>query len=394
MQAEIRRLADAVGEDLVVDLAKGLLRHRSFRGAEGPVAEYLAGRMKELGYHEVLVQEVVSGRPNVIGIVHGSGGDAGVMLNGHLDIPEPVAGWTRDPFDPVVMDRSIYGQGVTDMKGAVASLVTAGAVVARSGIALRSDLVVAAVMHHDTIGLGTKYLLQALDVPCRHGICGEPTGLALQLANSGACQFEIAVSGRPMHVSRREEGVDAIAKALPIYQAITDEAFTHTPDSRLPFLPRVVVGQLLGGEAPGSTAATCLIRGDVRFNGSMTPTTVRRDLERLLERMVRRDPELVATVRTLATQRPYYGDPGAEVVRVVREAHTTVTGREPETTTGLPAGSFITDAADMVRAGISTVVYGPCNWRTVPDECTPVADLVTAARVYALSAALLCGSSP
>lgn len=387
---ESTAVLSSVSEDLIVDLAQGLLRHQSVRGNEGPIGEYLASRMRELGY-EVLVQEVVHDRPNVIGIVRGRGTLPGVMLNGHLDVGEPVGGWTRDPFVPAVEDGYLYGHGVTDMKGAIASMVAAGAAIIRSGAALDGDLVVAAVMHHDTIGLGTKYLLQALDVPCRHGICGEPTGLALQLANSGACQFEIEVTGKPMHVSRREEGVNAIVKALPIVQDLTDAVFTHTPDPRLPFLPRVVVGQVVGGTAPGSTAARCVIRGDVRTDGSMTPTTVRRDLEHLIQRLARRDPDLVARVRVLATQHPYLGDPDAQVAQVVRGAHVDVTGQAPRVTTGLPAGSFVTDAADMVRAGVPTVVYGPCEWKTVADERTPVAELVTAARVYALSAARLCG---
>jgi acetylornithine deacetylase/succinyl-diaminopimelate desuccinylase-like protein len=52
-------------------------------------------------------------------------------------------------------------------------------------------------------------------------------------------------------------------------------------------------------------------------------------------------------------------------------------------TTGLPSGAFITDAADMVRHGIPTVVYGPADWNTTPDEGVKIEDLVTAARVYA-----------
>jgi acetylornithine deacetylase/succinyl-diaminopimelate desuccinylase-like protein len=60
-----------------------------------------------------------------------------------------------------------------------------------------------------------------------------------------------------------------------------------------------------------------------------------------------------------------------------------VLGSPPEVTTGLPSGAFITDAADMVRFGIPTAVYGPCDWNTTPDESVPIADLVNAAKVYA-----------
>jgi acetylornithine deacetylase len=385
------QVVGAVSEELVVDVTKELLRYPSFLGDEGPVGEHLAARMKALGYHEVIVQEVVRNRYNVIGILRGSDGDSAVMLNGHLDIPPVVEGWTRNPFDPVVEDEWIYGQGVTDMKGGLAAIVAAGSAIARSGAKLKSDLVVAAVMHHDTTGLGTKYLLQAFDAPWRYGIVAEPSDLEIQLAHGGACQFEIIVGGRPAHVSSREDGVNAITKALPILQELTDETFTHEPDPHLPYLPRVVVGVVAGGMAPGITAPSCSIRGDVRINSSMTPTTVQRDLDRLVARLSQRDPELAATVRILATQRPYIVDSDEEVVRVVRNAHLKITGLEPRTTTDLPCGAGVTDTSDLMRIGIPSVFYGPTRWKMVPDERARVHDLVTAARVYMLSALQLCG---
>jgi hypothetical protein len=45
----------------------------------------------------------------------------------------------------------------------------------------------------------------------------------------------------------------------------------------------------------------------------------------------------------------------------------------------------------MIRVGIPTVVYGPCEWRMVPDARARVADLHLAAQVYAQSALAVCG---
>ena len=71
------------------------------------------------------------------------------------------------------------------------------------------------------------------------------------------------------------------------------------------------------------------------------------------------------------------------VVQSLIAAHAEVVATPPEVTTGLPSGAFITDAADMIRHGIPTVVYGPGDWNTIPDESIPIPDLVTAAEVYA-----------
>ena len=47
--------------------------------------------------------------------------------------------------------------------------------------------------------------------------------------------------------------------------------------------------------------------------------------------------------------------------RALLNAHARVTGRRPKVTSGLPSGAFITDAADMVRRGIPTAIYGPAD---------------------------------
>jgi acetylornithine deacetylase/succinyl-diaminopimelate desuccinylase-like protein len=77
----------------------------------------------------------------------------------------------------------------------------------------------------------------------------------------------------------------------------------------------------------------------------------------------------------------------ASIVQSVINAHARVTGSRPVVTSGLPSGAFITDAADMVRRGIPTAIYGPADWNTTADEGIPVAELVTAARVYAVACA-------
>lgn len=387
-----RGVLEAVTAELVVEIGTELLRHPSVLGSEGPCGLAVAEQMRKFGY-EVHVQEVVAGRYNVIGVVRGRGSGQNLLLNGHLDVPDPVPGWTRDPYSPVVESGWLYGNGVTDMKGGVASQVAAGAALIRSGVRLAGDLVVSAVMHHDVQGVGTKFLVQALDIPCQMGINGEPTDLAVQVAHGGACQFEITVRGRPAHVSRREEGIDAIRKTIDLLADLDEKRLTFRPDPKLPYLPRIAVGRIEGGTAGSVTAKSCMIRGDIRLVEGMTPTTILRDLRRLIAEARQRDPGLEAEVRTLASQRPFAVDENAPVVRIVREAHREVTGQPAVITTGLPAGSFITDSPDMVRAGISTVVYGPTEWRMVPDERASVADLVTAARVYALAALRVCGAA-
>ena len=107
-----------IDTDELVALAGGLARIPSQIPNEGTVANYLAAEMRKSGaFDEVNLQDVVAGRPNVIGVVRGSGGGPNILLNGHIDTGAPSGEWSRDPYDAYVEDGYLYGFGLTDMKG-------------------------------------------------------------------------------------------------------------------------------------------------------------------------------------------------------------------------------------------------------------------------------------
>ena len=89
---------------------------------EGAVADAIARRMQSLGL-AVTVEEVLPGRPNVVGVLDGVKPGPTLMLCGHTDTVG-VEGM-RAPFDPVVRDGRLYGRGAQDMKGGVAAMIDA-----------------------------------------------------------------------------------------------------------------------------------------------------------------------------------------------------------------------------------------------------------------------------
>lgn len=386
-----------IDEEALVNLAAGLARIPSEIPNEGRIANYLAAEMRKSGvFDAVNLQDVVPGRPNVIGIVRGSGEGPNILLNGHLDTGAPAGEWSRDPYDSIEEDGFLYGFGLTDMKGAVACLVKAAEAIARAEVQPAGDVVVSAVVHHDVCGLGTKFFLESNDRPFAMCINGEPTGLRLQLAHGGAWQFALTTYGVAEHISRREGGVDAMQKMIKLLAALDENKLTYDPSQVLEGLPRLVVGQISGGTAASRTANQCTVRGDVRIVPGMTAETLTGDFNAIIADLAADDPEFRADVRTLVYQRPFRIDPDASVVKLTGQAHHDVTGESPVTSTGLPVCSYVTDSSDIVRHGIPTVVYGPSNWRMVPDERINIAEMVTAAKVYALAAARVitgqCGS--
>jgi acetylornithine deacetylase len=386
--ADIQRaLHAAIDMDAAVELAASMVRFPSQIPNEGPLSEHLARELRRRGvFDEVILQPVFGDRANVIAVVRGSGGGRNVLLNGHLDHANVYGSWTRDPYAPAVEDGRLFGAGLLDMKAAVACQFEAAAAIARSRLERRGDVVVTATVHHDTCGLGTRFFLSAWDRPIDAAIVGEPTNLTLLMAHGGALQFEITTAGRAAHISRRDDGIDAIEHMMRVLRGLDVSRLRRDPDRPIAGLPRMVVGQISGGDAANKTAASCTIRGDVRLSDGMTQDSVIEDIRAMLEELRAEDPAFEAEVRPIVYQRPFRATPDSEAVRLVAEAHADTSGESATLTDQPPASVFVTDAADLARAGITTAVYGPGDWQLMADEHISIEDMRTAARVYALAA--------
>jgi succinyl-diaminopimelate desuccinylase len=358
-------------------------------GSEGPRARAV-GALLAHPRIEVHLDPVLPGRPNVIARVRGTrSGDApGLLLNGHIDAGFVQDGWRHDPLDAWEEDGKLYGGAVSDMLGGVAAIVEV-LLAAADGPPLPGDLVLLANMYHDSNGLGTKYALASEDGWPRYGINGEPTSNTILTRHGGCVKFEIAFTGRVAHISRSEEGVDALAAAVRVYDRIRTLDFTYQPDPELPTLPRLQVGVLQGGFAAAAVAPTAVLQGDLRTVPGMDWGTVRADLERAVAESC--PPDVTARVGCLVRQRPHVGPDSGPLMDALRAGHRLVTGADPAVNVERASQSFVTDAVDMAAAGIETLVYGPGAWHYEPNEWISVAEMADAARVYLATAAILMG---
>jgi acetylornithine deacetylase/succinyl-diaminopimelate desuccinylase-like protein len=384
----IERAIQAIPTDRVVELARAFCSIPSPGGEEGRLAEAIADTLSRPGI-DVHLEEVVAGRPNVIATVPGAGQRPPLVLNGHLDAGVHGGRWSHDPHDPWIDGGRMYAGGITDMKGAVAAMTAA--IEAAAGVELPGDLIFQAVMHHDGTGLGTKYALASEGPREGFAICGEPSSLAIHTANGGALKFEVTLSGRSAHISRQEESVDTLPAAVQVYRAINAHSFAHEPHPRLPKLPRLLIGQLIAGEAPASVADSAVIRGDIRTVPGMDRRGVRAELAAVVDAAC--PPQVRATVRILSAHQPFIGVDEGPLVDAIAAAHEAITGDAPRITSELPGQAFVTDAASLAGAGLATVVYGAGDWHYAPDEWIDITELADSARVY-LAVAMTLGTLP
>jgi acetylornithine deacetylase len=394
-----------IDERRLVDLALRLVSTPSFTGSEQAAAELMRDELEGIGLG-VQWQQVEEGRANVLGTWAGTGGGPTLMFNGHLDTSysgrepwlEGIPGFQPEGFE---QDGRIYGLGISNMKGAVASYVEAVRSLMDDGVRLRGDVMIAAVageiektQQGDAQGAeyrgyaaGSRYLVGhggAADM-C---ILGEPTENKLVLAHFGSLWLKLSVHGPFIHTAfsegRREE--NSIVRMRPVLDAVLRWLPTWEEEMSYGDVRGVAnVGSIEGGF--GWRASRTPHRTDLYLDLRVPPNVEMAEARRKALDFARGLGDVEAEV--------YVTAPGAEIdekhplVAALGAAHEEVFGSPPER----DVTRWFSDASVLTRYGIQTVNYGTSSG--LPDaelgENLSIEGLVKTAEVYARAAKVVCG---
>ena len=134
-----------------------------------------------------------------------------ILLNAHIDTVKPVKTWTRDPYEPEIIDDKLFGIGANDCGGGLVTLLQVFRIL--KGRKLPFNLIYLASAEEEVSGKdGVERvlpLLPKIDV----AIVGEPTGMQPAIAEKGLMVIDGYTKGVSGHAARNE-GVNAIYKAL------------------------------------------------------------------------------------------------------------------------------------------------------------------------------------
>ena len=122
----------------------------------------------------------------------------------HLDVVPPGAGWTRDPFTPVIEGERLYGRGSGDAKASVAAMLTAARELAESGGPLVGDLLLLFGLGEETRHTSMPDLVKRAG-PVDAAIIGEPTDLDFAVAQRGLMMVDLVATGDQRHAGRVNE---------------------------------------------------------------------------------------------------------------------------------------------------------------------------------------------
>ncbi len=132
--------------------------------------------------------------------VNGWGAGPTIALVSHLDVVPPGAGWTRDPFTPVIEGTRLYGRGSGDAKASVATMLYAAKDIVDSGGVDAGRLLV-------ILGYGEETKNTTMGAAAEEAgeldavLIGEPTGLDFAIAQRGLMMVDLLAQGDQRHAA-------------------------------------------------------------------------------------------------------------------------------------------------------------------------------------------------
>ena len=348
---------------------------------ERAIAEHLADRFDGLGAEEVVLDEVLDGRPNVYGIFPGRS-DRLVVLDVHTDTVT-VEHMTDPPFDGRIEDGHVWGRGALDTKASLGVITALLDRWHRDGRRPDPTLLVVGSISEEAGGLiGARHFRPWADgrgLEVDQLIVSEPTKLSPIHGHKGGAALRITALGESAHSSLPHLGKNAIEAMAPVIAALRAEherLQTLTPTTELGN-GTLAVTMIDGGTGGNVIPASCTIVAGRRIVPGEDPQQVYDDLA-----------ALAAASCPLPTHVESALEPGPDG-RVGSEAF-----YQPADTplvcdlaswagTAPSVAPFGTNALRYSGFANETVVFGPGSIDDAHQatECVAIADLVTTAEV-------------
>lgn len=296
-------------------------------GEEAVLGQEVQNFLKEMGL-AVRTQEVKANSFNLIG----ARGESSLLLSTHLDTLPPYG--HPDPYKGREENGRFIGRGAVDAKGQLASLLVA---LAHSKGACQ----VALTVDEEGEGKGSE----VLEIEAKEAIVLEPTDFAICLAEAGSLEYEIEVKGKATHSATPEKGENAILKAFSLYQGLSDLSFMKTEHPLFP-PPLVNLTFIEGGEFITVVPPYCRIQVDIPILPNVDIEEAEREVKEFLGRMG-------VGFRLMDIAHPYELSEPPTVSKYIEEF---MVQKEREVVfAGMRSW---TDAANLIRKGINSVVFG------------------------------------
>jgi len=416
-----QKVMERINVDDLVKVALDLGNIDSPTGSEGPVADYVHDWLRREGFDARKVG-LYPDRPNVVAILPGTSHGRSLCFNSHMDTTIHKDEWwtTRMAADPILHSAwregdTLVGNGVCNDKGPMATWLFAAKAIKDSGVKLKGDLVLMAVVGE--IGVepvdefqppayiakepGTRYAITHGGGVADYALVAEGTDFGLVGVEAGKAFFKITVFGDDLpiytpYITRPtpvEKNPSAIVRMGAFIQRIEAWAYEYEQKNRYEcagglIVPKVNFGAIRGGVPYKitKTVQQCAIYLDVRITPAQEPLDVREELRQLL-----REAGMAGEVE-LYVYRPAFemdAKKGAPLRDAITRAHRALVGGEPKPAP-LGTSSMWRDINVFNEMRIPSITYGPGVSVGGGIFRMKIENLLTGSKLYAQIALDLC----
>jgi succinyl-diaminopimelate desuccinylase len=385
-------LLNHISEKEIVELTRRLIQFKSVNppGDELEAARFVGELLREEGL-EVEVLEHTPSRGSVVAKVLGKAQAPGLMFSGHLDVVPVEGNWKCDPFEGEVAEGKIWGRGSTDMKGGVAAMIVAALTLIRAGLDLRGDLYLCFTAGEESDNFGAAETLKAYPFgPVRAVLIAEPSDNEVYTAEKGALWLEITTYGKAAHISRMEEGRNALMMMLPILHELDK---IEIPFEHHPLLGdyRRSINTIHAGTKINTIPSKCVTTVDQRTLPGQDHSKIMSKVEELVEKVSRKSrlPDFKTKVRAILDNPPLEVSPDEPALKPLFAITAEINGRDQDIPKGV---GFFTDAVKLAPAlKAPFAICGPGNPKLnhQTNEWVDIDKLVDSVRIFAIAAAEL-----
>jgi acetylornithine deacetylase/succinyl-diaminopimelate desuccinylase-like protein len=418
MAMEIERVFQGIDREELVALAVEMGNIYSPSGEDEAIADFLFDWLDREGFQPRRVALLPS-RPNIVATLKGSGGGTSLIFNSHIDTAianDETAGY-RMPMPEVihkawVEGELIRGHAIINDRGPLAASLIAAKAIKKSGLSLKGDLILAGVAGETTrepvdefespeyLGkeVGTRYTI-VRGVLADFALVCEATAFTPVWVEAGEIYFKVRIHTpvEPLYTpyiprfTSVTSHPNAIVRAAALIQALAEWANRYEDAYRYEcpggvVVPKVNIGAIRGGVPYRITRTLqfCDLHLDVRMPPKADPLAIRSEIEQVMK-----SAGIEGTVEA-TTFRPGYEGKGVEpLVEALTASHRRVLQADPKPV--IPSfSSMWRDISLYNEVGIPAVTYGPALGAGGGNAAMRVDDLLSASRIYALTAMELC----
>ncbi len=327
-----------------------------------------------------------------------------LALNAHGDVVPPGLGWSQDPYGAAIETGPhgpvMFGRGVAVSKSDFATYAFALLALkdaARNGAKLGGTIELHFTYDEEAGGeIGPKLLLET-GLARPDLVIAAGFSYAIVTAHNGCLHLEVMVTGKQAHAAMPDAGIDALAAATGILQALYAgrPALTKVR-SQVPGItsPTLNVGLISGGINTNVVPDRVAFRLDRRVIPEENPAEVEADLRSLIMQAAAAYAGVKVEIRQILLALPLVPQVGWEkLAKAISRPASSILGVEVPVS-GVP---LYTDARHYAARGIPCVLYG-AGPRTLTeanahnaDENLRLSDLRAATKIVALAAAEICG---